>query len=136
MSYLVQHAARRPTTAGRVRSGARVDERLVLNRPRFDGGAFVRVFVEDTSGRRRRFRQRPPAPRLRLRLADCAHQVNLQFSVESADLRDNSLFKIETLLGALTRFRDGLAAEAALYERRERGSVDSKLSAGRGSPVT
>jgi hypothetical protein len=119
VSYLVQHAVRRPTPAGRRRPGARVDERLILNRPRFDGGAFVRVFVEDTSRRRRRFRNRPPAPRLRLRVADCAHQVNLDFSVESAELRDNSLFKIDTLLGALTRFRDGLAAEAALYARRE-----------------
>ena len=119
MSYLVQHAVRRPTSAGRRRPGARVDERLVLNRPRFDGGAFVRVFVEDTSGRRRRFRNRPPSPRLRLRVADCAHQINLDFSIESAELRDNSLFKIDMLLGALTRFREGLAAEAALYARRE-----------------
>jgi hypothetical protein len=119
MSYLMQYAVRRPTTAGRTRRGARVDERLVLNRPRFDGGAYVRVFVEDTSGRKRRFRHRPPSPRLRLRVADCAHEVNLDFSVDSAELRENSLFKIETLLGALDRFRDGLVAEAELHAQRE-----------------
>lgn len=117
MSYLVQYAVRRPTSAGPVRRGARVDERLVLNRPKFDGRAYVRVFVEDTSGRR--FRRRPPAPRLRLRVADCAHEVNLEFSVESEELRENALFKIETLLGALGRFRDALAAEAELYAQRE-----------------
>jgi hypothetical protein len=120
MSYLVQYAARRPNSAGRGRRGARVDERLVLNRPRFDGGAYVRVFVEDTSARR--FRRRPPAPRLRLRLADCAHEVNLEFSVESPELRENALFKADTLLGALTRFREGLAGEAELYARRERAA--------------
>jgi hypothetical protein len=38
--------------------------------------------------------------------------------VESAELRDNSLHKIDTLLGALTRFRAGLAAEIELYESR------------------
>jgi hypothetical protein len=119
MSYLVQYAVRRPTKAGRARRGARVDERLVLNRPRFDGGAYVRVFVEDTSGRRRRFRRTPPAPRLRVRVADCAHEANLEFSVESEELRENALFKIDTLLGALGRFRDGLAAEAELYAERE-----------------
>jgi hypothetical protein len=118
MSYLMQYAARRPTSAGRMRRGARVDERLVLNRPSFDGGAYVRVFVEDTSGRR--VRRRPPAPRLRLRIADCAHEVNLEFSVESAELRDNALFKADTLLGALTRFREGLAAEAEQCACRER----------------
>lgn len=120
MSYLVQYAVRRPTRAGRARRGARVDERLVLNRPKFDGGAYVRVFVEDTSGRMRRFRGRPPSPRLRLRVADCTNEVNLELSVESAELRENALFKIETLLGALGRFRDGLAAEAELYAQRER----------------
>jgi hypothetical protein len=120
MSYLVQYAVRRPTSAGHVRRrSARVDERLVLNRPRFDGGAYVRVFVEDTSGRRRRFRRATPSPRLRLRVADCEHVVNLEFSVESEELRENALFKIDTLLGALGRFRDGLAAEAALYAERE-----------------
>ncbi len=116
MSYLTQYAVSRPTS----RRGARVDERTLLNRPAFDGGAYVRVFVEDTSGRARRFRRPPPAPRLRLRVADCAHEVNLEFSVESAELRENALFKIDTLLGALGRFRDGLAAEAELYAERER----------------
>jgi hypothetical protein len=115
----MQYAVRRPTSAGRARRGARVDERLVLNRPKFDGGAHVRVFVEDTSGRKRRLCRAPTSPRLRLRVADCAHEVNLEFSVDSAELRDNSLFKIETLLGALTRFRDGLAAEAELHAERE-----------------
>jgi hypothetical protein len=120
VSYLVQYAVRRPTSAGRARRGARVDECLMLNRPKFDGGAHVRVFVEDTSGRKRRFRHNAPSPRLRLRVADCAHEINLEFSVDSAELRDNSLFKIETLLGALARFRDGLAAEAELHAQRER----------------
>jgi hypothetical protein len=120
LSYLVQYAVRRPRAMKRARGGARVDERLVLNRPEFDGGAHVRVFVEDTSGRSRRFRREPPSPRLRLRVTDCAHEVNLEFSVETAELRDNALFKIDTLLGSLTRFRDGLAAEAELYAQRER----------------
>ena len=60
-----------------------------------------------------------PISRLRLRVADCAHEVNLEFSVDSAELRENALFKIDTLLGALGRFRDGLATEAELYAQRE-----------------
>jgi hypothetical protein len=79
----------------------------------------VRVLVENTSGRRRRLRSGPPSPRLRLRIADCANQVNLEFSVDSAELRENSLFKIDTLLGALHRFREALASEAELYEARQ-----------------
>ena len=83
MSYLVEYAVRRPAAVGRRRRAVRVDERLVLNRPQFDGGANVRVFVEDTSARRERFRRSPPAPRLRLRIADCDNQIALEFSVES-----------------------------------------------------
>ena len=120
MSYLVQYAARRPTAVGRRRRGARVDERLVLNRPKFDGGASVRVFVEDTSGHRLRLRRSPPSPRLRLRVTDCENAVHLEFSVDSQELRENSMHKIDTLLGALHRFRDALEAEAELRAVRER----------------
>jgi hypothetical protein len=93
MSYLVEYAVRRPAPAGRRRRGIRVDERIVLNRPKFDGGAHVRVYVEDTSARRVRFRRSPPAPHLRLRIADCVNEIALEFSVSSPELRENSLHK-------------------------------------------
>jgi len=122
MSYLLQYATRRPTSARRSRNGARVDEQTLLNRPDFCGGAFVRVFVEDTSGKR--VRRRPPSPRLRLCIADCANQINLEFAVESPAVRENSLHKIDSLLAVLHRFRDGLADEAALYAERERARAN------------
>jgi hypothetical protein len=76
------------------------------------------VFAEDTSAKRSR--RRAPSPRLKLRIGDCVNQINLEFAVESAELRDNSPYKIETLIAALTRFRDALVAEAELYAVRER----------------
>ena len=94
---------------------AHVNERTLLNHLEFDGGAYVRVFVEDTSARR--VRRRIPEPRLRLRIGDCDNEIYLEFGVESHDRRENSLHKIDTLLGALHRFRDGLAAEADLAAR-------------------
>ena len=114
MSYLTQYAVARPSG----RKGARVDEHTVLNLPEFDGGAHVRAFVEDTSKRRFR-RRRFPEPRLKLRIADCTNQIHLEFSVDSPELRENSLHKINTLIAALERFRIGLAAEAALRAVRE-----------------
>ena len=117
MSYLLQHA-RRPTSIGGVTHGARVDERTPLNRPLFDGGAHVRVFVEDTSNHRVR-RRRLPSPRLKLRITDCVNEIHLSFSVDSAAERENSIHKIATLIAALERFRAGLAAEAELRALRE-----------------
>jgi len=108
MSYLTRYTVS-------VAWGARVDERTRLNRPAFDGGAHVRAYVEDTSNRRGRL----PSPRLRLRIADCANHINLEFSVDSAELRENSRYKSETLIAALERFRAGLAAEAELQAQRE-----------------
>ena len=121
MSYLTQYALSRPASVRPGRRGARVAERTLLNRPAFDGGAHVRVYVEDTSNRKPR-RRRLPSPRLKLRIADCVNEINLDFSVDTAELRENSLYKIDTLIAALERFRAGLAAEAELRALRERGS--------------
>jgi len=127
MSYLLQHATRRPSLARRSRRRVRLDERTRLNYPDFDGGAFVRVFVEDTSVRR--VRRRIPEPRLRLRIGDCNHEIALEFGVETPALRENSLHKIDTLLGALDRFRDGLIAEADLHAERERARAHNRKEA-------
>lgn len=119
MSYLTRYALRRRVPAHTHR-GVRVDERTLLNLPDFDGGALVRVLVEDTATRRLR-RRRLPSPRLKLRITDCTSEINLEFSVESEALRENSFYKIDTLIAALERFRAGLAAECELRAQRERG---------------
>jgi len=116
MSYLLQYA-RRPAAIAPRTPTARVDEHTRLNRPGLYGDAFVRVFVEDTTAHRRRRDNRDP--KLVLRIADCSNTINLEFALDSPELRENSLFKIDTLLGALHGFRDGLAAEAELAEQRE-----------------
>ena len=116
MSYLTQYAL--PHTAPRSR-GARVDLELPLNRPEFDGGASVRAYVQNTS-RHVCGHRRLPNPQLILEISDCVNAINLEFSVASYDLRENSLHKIETLIDALVQFRAGLAAEAELRARRER----------------
>jgi hypothetical protein len=120
MSYL-KHALPRLAVGRRGDRPARVDVRVTLNRPAFDGGAHVRAFVEDTSGREGRFRRAAPSPRLKLRIADCVNEVHLEFSVDSLEERENSLHKIATLIAALERFRVGLKAEADLRARRESG---------------
>jgi len=89
----------------------RVDEYIRLNHPGLYGDAFVRVFVEDTSRLGRRNRR---DPRTSLKIGDCANTIALEFSLEDETYRENSLYKIDTLIGALQRFRNALAAEAAL----------------------
>jgi hypothetical protein len=116
VSYLLQYT-RRPTRTRRRAHNARVDERLRLNRSDFDGGAEVGV--------RRGHLGEAVAPPSAVAAAQASDRRlrkpdHLEFAVESAELRDNSPYKIETLIAALTRFRDALVAEAELYAVRER----------------
>jgi hypothetical protein len=117
MSYLIQYLPRACAPARKLR-GARVDEQVRLNRPGYHGDAYVHVFVEDTSRRRSR-RDGYPSPRFVLEIADCANHIRLEFDVETGGSRENSLFKIATLIGALERFEAGLRAEAELRVARE-----------------
>jgi hypothetical protein len=122
VSYLTHYLPRASAPVVALRPGARVDERTLLNLPGYYADAHVRVFVEDTSRRHAKRwlrRAEPPSPRLVLQITDCFNEINLEFDLSSAGLRENSLHKIDTLLGALHRFRGGLAAEAELYEQRE-----------------
>lgn len=103
---------------------ARVDERHFLNLPGFHGGAFVRAYVEDTSARsierdRRSGRPYNTEPRMILEIADCERRIELEFEIYNALRRKNSFHKIDTLIAALEAFRDGMAAEAALYRARD-----------------
>src|SRR3712207_1221286 len=95
---------------------ARVCEQHFLNLPGFHAGAYVRAYVEDTSERDLEALEDGvfynPEPRIILELADCEHRIQLEFELNSPLDRRNAFFKIETLLEALTRFRDGLAAES------------------------
>jgi hypothetical protein len=121
MSYLTQYTV---SLSSSVRRGARVDEHTQLNRSAFNGGAHVCVYVEDTSKWNLRGRQLP-SPLLALCIGDCANEISLEFSVDSPELRENSLYKIETLIAALERFRAGLRAEAELRAQREHSSRTS-----------
>ena len=118
MLYLAQYLPRACAPVRPLR-GARVEVETLLNRPGYHGDAYVRVFVEDTSQRRVRG-DRIPTPRFELDIADCTNTIQLEFDVSTAGDRENSLFKIATLIGALEQFRDGLVAEAELHAKRER----------------
>ena len=116
MSYLTSYATRRLQLAAAAAPGVRIDEENLVNLPGFHGGARIRAFVEDTTGRR--WRKRPPQPKIRLRITDCSHEIRLWFEVDSPEARENSLHKADTLIDTLTRFRAALDAECELYEHR------------------
>ena len=110
----------------------RVSERHFLNLPGHHAGAFVHVFIEDTSERAleaHRYRDGGlwnPSPRLILEIADCSHRIELEFDVSEASERQNSFHKIDTLIESLTKFREGLVAEARLYKDRDQEICEAR----------
>jgi hypothetical protein len=79
-----------------------------------DSTARVSTATRSSTCSSRRRRSAAAGIRTELTIADCDNEITLEFSLETAQLRENSLFKIDTLLAALHRFRDALAAEAEL----------------------
>jgi hypothetical protein len=109
---------------------ARVNERTLLNLPGFHGGAYVYVYVEDTSDREL---WRDPyctdtctccpqnfEPRATLEISDCSRPVSLEFDVDTLEAQANSLHKLDTLVAALQVFRAALQDEFEPYDERER----------------
>jgi hypothetical protein len=108
---------------------ARINERTLLNLPGCHGGAFVYVYVEDTS--ERELRRRPGCdddcewcpenfePRTVLEIADCQDVIRLEFDLDTPEGRENSLHKLDTLEIAIRVFRDAFEAEFEPYDRRE-----------------
>lgn len=114
---------------------ARIDERTLLNLPGFHSGAYMYVFVEDTSERGLQYGPycRPGCrcgcvenfePRTSLWIADCDNVVNLAFDVDSEGYRENSLHKLDTLIAGLRVFRAALVEEFEPYDERARALVD------------
>jgi hypothetical protein len=110
---------------------ARVNERVFLNLPGIHGGAYVFVYVEDTSERdlvhddgcddpdctqcTYNFE-----PQMILELSTDSRAIEFTFDIDSEAGRANSLHKIDTLLAALRVFRQALVDEFEPYDRRER----------------
>ena len=104
----------------------RVSERQFLNLPGYHHGAYVLAYVEDTTDRAGGDGARPcPTPQVDLEIGDGAGRVTLEFAIDSAGERLNAFHKIDTLVDALVRFRDGLAVEADLYAGR-RARIDGR----------
>jgi hypothetical protein len=103
---------------------ARVNERTLLNLPGFHGGAFVYVYLEDTSERDLGDAEHNFEPQMIVEIADCDRRIALQFDIYSDEGRENSLHKLDTLVSALRLFREALVAEFEPYDRRERDRVE------------
>jgi hypothetical protein len=109
---------------------ARINERTLLNLPGFHGGAYVYIYVEDTThcGLRHDVYceddcdccPRNFEPRMTFELSDGGETISLAFDIDTREGRRNSLHKLDTIVSALRVFRTALVAEFEPYDRRVR----------------
>lgn len=90
--------------------------RRFLNAPGHHGGAYLLLSVCDTEGDAGSYVE----SHVRFEIADCARNVQLDFPLDDAAARRNSLRKARLLSQALQDFEKALAAEAELAAVRER----------------
>lgn len=108
---------RRPQRRRPQRRRYRVAVREFLNLPGWHGNAYVVAEVVDTS-RASVAEGLPVLPRTRLNIADCSNECRFEFDLHTLAGQENSLHKVETLIDALQRFREGLIAEIDLCNER------------------
>lgn len=84
--------------------------RRFLNRPGHHAGAYVIASVADSSSCRRADCDHYFCAEMDLRISDCDR--SLDFAVNDAAARRNSLYKINTLIDTLEAFREALIIEA------------------------
>lgn len=93
-----------------------------LNLPGMHQGAYIRVYVEDTT---ERSIDRYFSPRTILEIADCDKCVSFDMDWSEFGMKNN-LHKVDTLIAGLKEFRRGLVEEHKLQKVRlkNRGNSD------------
>jgi hypothetical protein len=104
--------------------------RALLNRPGFHSTGAVVAEIEDTRGwRKGRDRDGKKitadswiTPEVSLQISDCTRSIAMCIDFETEADRENSLYKVDTLIDALERFRAALADEQERFVKRRRAA--------------
>lgn len=88
--------------------------RKFINREKFESGAYIIASIERETTRWKNSAGEDKVNNYlypTLHIADCSRVVSLDVHADNAKTRANVLFKLNTLIDTLTKFRDALVAE-------------------------
>ena len=110
--------------------------RHLLNNSGFHSTAAIVAEIEDTSGwKPGRDRDGDPInnsrwvgqPRVIFQISNCDRSIAFECDgFHDVDAMDNDLAKVDKLIGALTKFRNGLAIEQARYKDRVKAAEEAE----------
>ena len=95
-----------------------VRERAFLNLDA-DLRAYVIAIVEDAREKHVCCSKSDEYSEISLRIADCRHEIELYFDLETVEERENSLHKIRTLAEVINSFRRAIEIEVEVINARQ-----------------
>ena len=81
--------------------------------------AYIIATVEDTSGLPRCCEHNDDDSEVHFQIASCRDQIDLHFSLETAEDRANSLHKANKLAEVIAAFRDAIEKEIGIVNERQ-----------------
>jgi hypothetical protein len=102
--------------------------RALLNRVGYSSTGAIVCEIEDTSGWEdgkdgdgdEIDPRWPSTPRYTFQVANCDRSISFELDFGDADERANNLYKLDTMIDVLTKFRAGVLLENERYEQRHR----------------
>ena len=81
--------------------------------------AYVIAIVEDAREKHVCCKDSDEWQEISLRIADCNKEIELYFDLDSVEERENSLYKIRTLVEVMTEFKQAIESEVEVINARE-----------------
>jgi hypothetical protein len=81
--------------------------------------AYVIAIVEDAREKHVCCKDPEEWHEISLRIADCSREIDLYFDLSTVEERENSLYKIRTLVEVMTEFKRAIEIEAEVINARE-----------------
>ena len=105
-----------------------MNERQFLNLPT-NMRAYIIAYVEDSSQYPACCDQYREGGLIKLTIADCHADIELDFDLSSGSRRNNAVHKAKTLADILTRFHAAIEAEVKAIEERETLKLHARAAA-------
>lgn len=91
--------------------------------------AYIIAIVEDAREKHICCKDSDDWHEISLRIADCSREIDLYFDLSSVDERENSLYKIRTLVEVMTEFKEAIEREVEVINARENVPRLARVSA-------
>lgn len=100
--------------------------REFLNKPGFHSGSNIYCSISQEFYSSKCDSKYPDYLEVEFNIFDCSRAITLTFDTDNKEDRENSIYKVNTMIDVLTKFRDGMITEFKAWEEIERLKEEEK----------